>query len=81
MAKIKFDNYDFDFNPSMDFETFTEQNIWYYSEKYLEDNPTMAFAINNWELDWVYEYIQDNKESIFGDMAELYLLNLQENYG
>ncbi|HPC34689.1 MAG TPA: hypothetical protein PLP73_03415 [Candidatus Absconditabacterales bacterium] len=81
MAKIKFDNYDFDFHPSMDFETFTEQNIWYYSEKYLQDNPTMAFAINNGELDGVYEYIQDNKESIFGDMAELYLLNLQENYG
>jgi hypothetical protein len=47
MAKIKFDNYDFNFNPSMDFETFTAQNIWYYSDKYLEDNPTMAFAIND----------------------------------
>jgi hypothetical protein len=47
MAKIKFDNYDFDFNPSMDFETFTEQNIWYYSDKYLENNPTMAYAIND----------------------------------
>lgn len=71
MAKIKFDNYEFEFNPKMDFETFTEKNIWYYSEKYLEDNPT-------WELDWVYEYIKENKESIFGDMA--YLLHLQENY-
>ena len=78
MAKIKFDNYDFNFNPNMDFETFIQQNIRYYMGKYLQENPTMAVAINDWELDWLSKYIEDNKESIFGDMA--YLLHLQENY-
>jgi len=47
MAKIKFDNYDFNFNPNMDFETFIQQNIRYYMGKYLQENPTMAVAIND----------------------------------
>lgn len=78
MAKIKFDNYDFEFNPSMDFETFTEQNIWYYSEKYLENNPTMAYAINDWDLECVYDSI--DYEEVAELMTELYREFLIDNY-
>jgi pyruvate formate-lyase activating enzyme-like uncharacterized protein len=78
MAKIKFDNYDFDFNPKMSPEEFINLNEWYYSESWLENNPEKAYKINDWDLEEMYNDL--SREDVSDLMTELYRENLFINY-
>lgn len=78
MAKVKFDNYDFVTFAKLDqVEDFLENNIDYYSEKRLENNPEKAYKINDWDLEDVYEDI--DLSDVAEDMIEVYVELLRLN--
>lgn len=78
MAKIKFDNYDFDFNPKMSPEEFVQENEVYYCNEWEERNPEKAYKINDWDLEEMYNDL--SREDVSDLMTELYRENLFINY-
>ncbi len=79
MTKVKLFDYDFEWkcNNYWPYE-FLEDNINYYADKWLENNPTQAHRINDWDLDQVYEDI--DMADVVEDMIECYIENLKLNY-
>lgn len=78
MAKIKFDNYDFDFNPKMSPEEFINLNEWYYCKIREDKHPEKAYKINDWDLEEMYNDL--SREDVSDLMTELYRENLFINY-
>ena len=78
MAKIKFENYDFDFNPKMSTEEFINLNEWYYCKIREDKHPEKAYKINDWDLEEVYDDL--SREDVSDLMTELYRENLFINY-
>ena len=78
--KITFDKYEFEVTKDNIFciEQFENDNEWYYQQKRLEANPSLAYMINDWDLDKYYDDI--DWDTVKDDMAELYRLSLDENF-
>ena len=78
MAKIKFDNYDFDFHPKMSPEEFVQENEVYYCNEWEERNPELAYKINDWDIEQMYDDL--DYELVAELMTQLYREFLFINY-
>ena len=62
-------------NPKMSVEEFEEANTDYFTENRLEDNPQLAYLVNEWDLDAYYEDIDwDHLRELMVEQYELMIL-------
>ena len=78
--KIKAFDHEWEFDPKMDLDVFTDLNQMNYTEDYLDSHPEMWYAVNDGDLDHFRDWIQDNTERVIEDMVHLYKEFLIENY-
>lgn len=74
----------FEYNPTMDLDTFTTANEDYYYESYErhhEDEPSKIFRARDGDTDEMREWVMSDKQAIIDLMWELYVEFLSTNYG
>ena len=77
MTTVKYNNYNFRVNfNNPNLEDFVENNIDYYADLWMEANPQLAYKINDWDLEWVYDSIdyyeiKKEYEEIFHEFLEI----------
>ena len=70
--KLTFNKQQREYNPKMTVSEFTEANEHNISVDFQEANPMYAYKVNDWDLDMVWDYAQENVEYYQDVMKELY---------
>lgn len=84
MTKVQLGKDKFEYNPTMDLETFTTANEDYYYasyERHHEDEPSKIFRARDGDTDDMREWVMSDKQAIIELMGELYVEFLSTNYG